>query len=229
MEEELNFLKTMNKAKYLIILFLFSFTSNIFSQKDEFFENIRSAMKEKPKVTFRLDSRNSFISNKRAKISSIKIGLDYQKKIRLGLSFSFLRSNFFIDREITENNINITVTTKLHLEYISVFADYVFFKNKKWEFNLPIQLGGGYSYLKYKYNDNKQITDKSFIIIYEANINGMYKLFKGLGVGAGTGYRIMLLGNPKIKEHFTSPIYIFRIKIFPFDFINLQNKTKAGV
>lgn len=209
-----------NKAKYIITIVLLLTINNLFSQKDEFFEDISLAMKQRPKITLRFDSRNSFISNKRAQISSIKIGLDYQKKIRLGLSFSFLRSNFYIDRKITENNTEQTVTTKLHLEYISIFADYVFFKNKKWEFNLPIQLGGGYNYLKYNHNNNKQIIDKSFIIIYEANINGMYKLFKGIGVGAGTGYRIMLLGNPNIKEHFTSPIYVFRIKFFPFDFIH---------
>ncbi len=215
-----------NKAKYIVLIILLLSINNLFSQKDEFFEDISLAMKERPKLTFRFDSRNSFISNKRAQISSVKIGLDYQKKIRLGLSFSFLRSNFYINRQITENNTDKTVTTKLHLEYLSVFADYVFFKNKKWEFNLPIQLGGGYSYLKYNQNNNKQIIDNSFIIIYEANINGMYKLFKGIGVGAGTGYRIMLLGNPNIKEHFTSPIYVFRVKLFPFDFIHKKETKK---
>jgi len=229
MEEKLNFQTMTNKAKHIIIIILLLTINNLFSQKDVFFEDISLAMKQKPKITFRFDSRNSFISNKRAQISSIKIGLDYQKKIRLGLSFSFLRSNFYIDREITENYTEQTVTTRLHLEYLSVFADYVFFKNKKWEFNLPIQLGGGYNYLKYNQNGNKQIIDKSFIIIYEANINGMYKLFKGIGVGAGTGYRIMLLGNPNIKEHFTSPIYVFRVKLFPFDFIHRKNTKKAGV
>jgi len=224
MEEKLSFLKMMNKAKYIILILIFLTINNLFSQKDEFFEDISLAMKEKPKITFRFDSRNSFISNKLALISSIKIGLDYQKKIRLGLSFSFLRTAFYIDREITENNKEQTVSTRLHLEYLSIFADYVFYKNKKWEFNLPIQLGGGYNYLKYKSNDKKYITDKSFIIIYEANISGMYKLMKGIGVGAGTGYRIMLLGNPNIKKHFTSPIYVFRVKFFPYDFFPKKNK-----
>ena len=215
-----NLLLYVNYKSYRIIIFalLFTITNNIFAQPDVFFKDISSAIKEKPKITFRFDSRNSFISNERAQISSVKIGLDYQKKIRLGLSFSFLRTVFKINREVFENDIKQTVSTKLHLEYLSVFADYVFYKNKKWEFNLPIQLGGGYNYLKYSLNNEKHIIDKSFIIIYEANINGMYKLIKGIGVGAGTGYRIMLLGNPKIKKHFTSPIYVFRVKIFPFDF-----------
>jgi len=219
MEEKLNFQKMMtNKTKYLIIFLFLITTNSLFSQKDEFFEDISLAMKEKPRITFRIDSRNSFISNKLALISSVKVGLDYQKKIRLGLSFSFLRTDFYIDREIIEDSKEQTVSSRLHLEYLSLFADYVFYKNKKWEFNLPIQLGGGYNYLKYKSENKKYITDKSFIIIYEANINGMYKLFKGIGVGAGTGYRIMLLGNPSIKKHFTSPIYIFRVKLFPYDF-----------
>ena len=41
----------------------------------------------------------------------------------------------------------------------------------------------------------------------------MYYVFPFLGVGAGIGYRIMLINNPYINEEFTAPIYNFKVKI----------------
>ncbi len=218
---------TFPKIKHIKVLMLF-FAMLLYSfalaQKDPFFDDISKAMQTKPRISFRIDSRNSFISNKVAVIRGYKIGLDYDKKIRLGLGFNRLQTNFTDNITVNENNENYTVSQRLHLEYISMFADYVFYKSDKWEFNLPIQLGGGYSYKKYKLQNKPYITDKDFVIIYEANINGLYKIFKWLGAGAGTGYRIMLKGNKNIKDYFNSPIYIFRVKIFPFEIIHLNKK-----
>ncbi len=209
-------------ASKTIALILFNFLSfnNLFCQKDQFFLDITQAFKEKPKITFRIDSRTSFISNNYATVESYKVGLDFQKKIFVGVSFSRLKTSIYINRDIALNTEKTTINAKLYLNYISIFADYVFFNKNKWEFELPIQLGGGYNYLKYKTNNDKYIFNKKFTIIYETNINGSYKLIKGLGIGAGTGYRIMFLANKDIGKHFTSPIYIFKIKFFPFDFFN---------
>jgi len=204
-----------------IYLALFSFVVEAQEQSDPFFADIAEAMKSKPKISFRIDSRNSFISNKIALVRGYKIGLDYAKKIRLGIGFNRLATDFVSDYSFLDGNEQIKVKPRLHLEYISLFADYVFYKSKKWEFNLPLQLGGGYSYRKYKLDGKANILDKEFVLIYEANINGLYKIFTGVGVGVGTGYRIMLVGNSKIKDHFNSPIYIFRVKIFPNEILAL--------
>jgi hypothetical protein len=37
---------------------------------------------------------------------------------------------------------------------------------------------------------------------------------KWFGVGAGVGYRLMLLDNPAKKHSFNSPIYTVKLKLF---------------
>ncbi len=217
----------MNKLKFIFLLLFVFFTISSFAQKrrDEFFYDIGQSLKSKPTFTFRFDNRNSFITNYRAWIYGVKIGLQFQNNFRTGLDFSMLHTGIYVDQNIEyEGEIYNAVSSKLHLEYASIFAEYVFYKTEKWEFSLPIQLGGGTSYFKYTIDNKNFINNRAPVIMYEANITGQYKLIKGLGVGTGIGYRIMLLSNPKINQHFTSPIFSLKVILYPFDFIKFNKE-----
>jgi len=214
----------MNKLKFIFILSFLFFTLSSVAQirKDEFFYEIGQSLKSKPTFTFRFDNRNSFITNYRAWIYGVKIGLQFENKFRTGLDFSMLHTGIYINQNIEYEGEMYNVSSKLHLEYASIFAEYVFYKTKRWEFSLPIQIGGGVSYFEYNI-DNKDFTNNMApVIMYEANVTGQYKLFKGIGVGTGIGYRIMLLSNPKINQHFTSPIFSLKLILYPFDFIHIN-------
>ncbi len=215
----------MSKTKFIFILLFIIYSLSSFSQKkkDEFFYEIGQSLKSKPTFTFRFDNRNSFITNYRAWIYGVKIGLQFKDKFRAGLDFSMLHTGIYINQNIEYNGeIYNEISSKLHLEYASIFAEYVFYKTSKWEFTLPIQIGGGVSYFKYDL-DNKTFTNNMApVIMYEANITGQYKIIKGIGVGTGIGYRIMLLSNPKINQHFTSPVFSLKLILYPFDFISIN-------
>ena len=215
----------MNKFAFVLIslFFIISIDTSAQKQKDEFFYDLGLALKKKPTLSFRFDNRNSFITNYRAWIYGVKIGLQFKDKFRTGLDFSMLHTGIYINQNVEyEGEIYNGVSSKLHLEYASIFAEYVFYKTPKWEFTLPIQIGGGVSYFKYNI-DNKSFTNNMApVIMYEANITGQYKIIKGIGVGTGIGYRIMLLSNPKINQHFTSPIFSLKVILYPFDFITIN-------
>lgn len=215
----------MNKFTFILITLLFILSIDSYSQKqkDEFFYDIGQALKKKPTFSFRFDNRNSFITNYRAWIYGIKLGLEYDNKIILGIDFSMLHTGIYVEQTIEQDNDTYIVNSKLHLEYGSVFAEYIFYRTRKWDFSLPIQIGAGTSYFSYNIDGVKHKNNMAPIIMYEANITGRYKIFKGLGVGTGIGYRIMLLSNPKINQHFTSPIFSLKVILYPFDFIKINN------
>ncbi len=157
-----------------------------------------------------LDNRNSFVSASRARISGVKFGLDYNTKFKLGMGIHFLRDSILKDQFVG----NDTITSNLNMTYINTYAEYVYYRSRKWEFSMPIHIGIGNTRYEYKYNDEKVEVNKKVVIIYEATLNGHYKIFKWVGISGGIGYRIMLKNNSAIEENFNSPIYHLGVKIF---------------
>ena len=199
---------------FLISLFIsFFFSINSFSQTKEYtdnedidmFEKINLALQTTPKFYFTFDTKNSFISNRRGSFLGFKGGLEYDELFRYGLGFNTLYNQTYanIVNGIKESD------EVLNFNYLSIFAEYIFYKdNPKIEFSMPIDLGFGYSWLS-----DKMSTTGHFQLLYEAQLNGMFFPFSFFGIGAGVGYRLMLINNPHINEHFTAPIYNFRAKL----------------
>ena len=175
-------------------------------------------MKTKPRLLLGFDIRNSFIENRGARIYSWKIGVEFNERFRIGGGFSHLVSNHHpsLDRVIFKANGKDTLATaKLRFNYITYFIDYVFYKRRKWEFSVPIQVGIGLSQYDYRDEDGTRHTiGQSGILLYEPAIFGTYKITKWFGLGMGAGFRIMLINNKGISSRFNSPIYIFKVKIF---------------
>jgi len=186
--------------------------------KAQFIDSIYSVMKTKPKIIFRFDSRNSFIDNSRAKIFGWKVGVEFDKRIRIGGGFSNLvdRHDPSLDKVIYESNgLDTFRIATLRFSYISYFIDYIFLNTRRWEFSVPIQLGFGGS--RYKYRDENaklQIHNAKSVLLFEPALSVQYKITKWIGLGTGAGYRLMLLNNKAIEKKFNSPIYIFKFKIF---------------
>lgn len=191
-------------------------------------DSIKLALKSKPKISFRFDNRHSFVSTYKSKINAIKIGAEYAYVFRMGLGYNQLIST--IERQEVLRNDGIpfdTVTSNLKLWFLTAYTEYVFFRTKRWEFSVPLQLGAGYSKFNYVFNDEKVTNRRHFIANYEAGITGHYKLLPGLGVGAGIGYQLMLIDNPAINENFNTPIYSFKIKLFLGELYRLAFKKKS--
>ncbi|MCI5054566.1 MAG: hypothetical protein MRY83_00520 [Flavobacteriales bacterium] len=193
--------------RHVIFLILITLCPcNLLAQSD-FIDSIRTSFSYKPKVDLRFDTRNSFITNLRVRILGVKIGLDYNRKSRIGLSYNWLGSDinqtFIHDSDV--------VNTELKLWYVSPYFEYTFYNQKKWELSTLLSFGLGRS--KYKFEDIA-LRNQTFAI-YEPYMLGQYSLLKWLGLSFGVGYRLLLHGHQYLPKNFSTPIYVLKLKLIP--------------
>ena len=108
--------------RYLFICFIF-FSLNVKSQDKE---------KKERKVKFQLsfDSRNSVFAGNTVKMNGLKIGVEIKKKHRTGFGFYNLRQPVIVEN-IDESGNQLELT----FGYNTIFYEYVFYRNDKWEFS----------------------------------------------------------------------------------------------
>lgn len=173
---------------------------------DDFFKLKRS-------IDIRLESRNSFINNRLISVNGFRAGLAYQRKLRIGGGFSWLnsdvKSNFYVPNSKGTSDLTIKY---LKFVYLCGYIDFVFYKTKRWQLSVPIQLGSGVAWFQenraYSYK-NKDA--KHFLLLYEPGITVQFKIFKWLGLGTDVAYRFTLKNTKKIGETLNSPTYSFKL------------------
>ncbi|HTF06124.1 MAG TPA: hypothetical protein VK826_18970 [Bacteroidia bacterium] len=157
------------------------------------------------------DSRNSFISNRRAHIWGIKVAAEFGELIQLGIGYNRLDDD--LTRSIYFTNTtgeSDSATGELRMDYWSWYARYVFYRKGRWKFSvIPFQLGIGRSRYVHEENEEKVFTNKKMIIVYETGFSVSFRIFRWLGVGSDVGVRWMVKDNPAIPEKFNSPQYAF--------------------
>lgn len=202
----------MSRFFLIISLVFISLLSDLHAQ---FVDSIRACLNKKPKLSLRLDNRNAFVAYYKERIVGIKIGVEFDTRFRVGGGYNFLDSRLSKPQLIyNAGAVADTVESVLKMSYFGYYIEYVFYRTKHWEFGIPIQLGFGNSRFDYAYLGKSYKTDRRFILVYESSIAGHYKIFPWIGIGAGIGYQLMLVGNPYIPENFNSPIYVLKLKIF---------------
>ena len=196
---------------FIILLSFFIFSSQGHAQ---LFDSIRTSFDYKPKFLLKFDTRNSFISNQYAKIHGIKVGLSFNKTTNIGIGYHWMPKRPLEPTLLNSNKID------LKFGYAVAFFEYNFYKSKYWSAEIPVQIGLG----KAQYDDlDLAITiGSSWIIIYEPAMTIEYKFLKYFGIGGGVGFRLAIKSNQQIKESFTAPEYILRVKIYSGDIYKEQ-------
>jgi hypothetical protein len=196
---------------FIILLSFFIFSSQARAQ---LFDSIRTSFDYKPKFLLKFDTRNSFISNQYAKIHGIKVGLSFNKTTNIGIGYHWMPKRPLEPTILNSNKID------LKFGYAVAFFEYNFYKSKYWSAEIPVQIGLG----KAQYDDlDLAITiGSSWIIIYEPAMTIEYKFLKYFGIGGGVGFRLAIKSNQQIKESFTAPEYILRVKIYSGDIYKEQ-------
>jgi len=213
--------------KTLMILFLFL---NCVVTKSQFLDTLHEVFNNKSNIDARLESRNSFINNQIISVSGLRLGVAFQRKLRVGGGVSWLRSDFK-DNFLVQNESGETkdIIKYLKLVYLAYYVDFVFYKTKRWQLSVPIQAGSGFSWWQvnkaYSFNSPEK---KYFLFLYEPGITAQFKATKWFGFGADVAYRFTLKNNKKIGEKLNSPTYSFKILIW-FDqlYYDLFPKSKV--
>ncbi|QYS87156.1 hypothetical protein JJC03_04180 [Flavobacterium oreochromis] len=160
-----------------------------------------------------MDNRFSSLRGTQISILGAKIGFQYKNKLRFGLGTSFILSPVeitYINKKTHTINDN-----KVSFWYGSLFLDWIFYKNHKWQCFVTEQIGFGKpSFVR---EVNEDIVRDTNIPLYVNEISGQanYKVLKWLGVGVGFGYRNILNSKAALKTTFDAPIYIGKIIVYP--------------
>jgi hypothetical protein len=179
----------------------------------QFLDSIKAVVKRKYSIDARLESRNSFIDNSLTTVSGARLGLAFQQKLRFGFGADWLKSDITktTQRVLPDRSVEKT-TYFLKWAYISAYVDFVFYKTKRWQLGVPIQIGLGQSWWQldrtYRFKTNEA---KYFVFIYEPGITAQFKVFKFFGLGADVAYRFCLKDNSKVGPKLTAPTYSFKL------------------
>jgi hypothetical protein len=184
-------------------------------------DSLRHVFQQKAVVTAKLDSRNSFVSGRGARVHGVKAGVSFGKRLSLGLGYNWIKQGVVsqevkVDGRVYDADVN--------LRYIAPFVEYSFYKKGNWEATVPVQIGFGRSFLQYNNGYQNERMFQQGVMLYEPGMTLEYKILNLVGVGAGLGYRIMLKNNRDIDHSFTSPMYVIRFRLI-FDEIYKQAKT----
>lgn len=193
------------------------FISSLLSANAQILDTIRASFHTKPKFFFQIGTYNSFVSNEPANTFGFKGGLEFNRRIRIGIGFYNLTSDIVKEKTITDVfDYDSTLNAQLEMYFIPVSFEYIFYHRNPWQLSVPLNIGAGKSYFWYYLNkegDRGRVDEKSAALM-TVSLEAQYKIFKWFGVGAGLGYRIMLKDNSNIDENFNSVIYNLGIRIF---------------
>lgn len=195
----------------LIIAFLLTFTCSFYLKSQDFEQELKTSLKTKPKVDFRLDSRSSFISTSGVRIFGVKLGLQYNNKLSIGLGYNQLISG--IENKSIDFD-GVKYTGNLQYNYVSPYIEYIFYEDRKWELSIPVQFGFGNAFYENTTDAGPKRFNVKRVVSYEPAITFQYRILKYFGAGMGVGYRLMIIPNNEIKERFTSPVYLFKFKFY---------------
>lgn len=190
------------KKVYIFLFVVFSVLV-----KAQYLDSLHEVFHHKSSIDARLESRYSFINNQIISVTGVRLGVAFQRKLRIGGGLSWLKSNY----ETRFYPVNIygkrdTLIRYLKFGYLCFYIDFVFYKAKHWQLSVPIQAGAGMLWLQRGTQYNLYGTDrKYFLALYEPGITAQFKVFKWFGLGADVAYRFSLKNNKKIRKHYDAP------------------------
>ena len=173
--------------------------------KGQFLDTFKVFLRSKPSIDARLESRYSFFSNTATKVSGVRAGLSFRRKLRVGMGYSWLSGDVSDKKKLTGlNGETVSVDNYLKFGYLCFYADFVFFKSKRWQLSVPIQAGTGLAWFQHSYNGEKVRSRKHFLLLYEPGITVQFKALTWCGLGLDMGYRFALKNTHNVGEKLNS-------------------------
>lgn len=164
------------------------------------------------------DTWGTFVEGRSVNMQSLKAGLEFGGKMSLGLSYSWLSSNYA--HEITLSNK--LWQAQYELRYFGPYFDFEFFHRGRWVGSIPIQLGLGKSFLRYTDEQGNQLKlNTAPVLVYEPAMSFRYNVANLVELGAGVGYRFMLKNNQSIGLPVASPNFVVMVSFVPEGWMDL--------
>ncbi len=168
---------------------------------------------KKWKADFVLDFRKTLVSNTQVTMGGLRFGAEYRRVHRFGIGLYGLgkgvttSSLLEVDTAIVESNLNMS--------YASLFYERVLFFNPKWEWSATIHQGAGTIKGSYRYRNTSEwinYEDKR-VRPFEISTTGYYHITWWCSVGAGVGYRYMRRTLEEVRDVYSAPVAIVRLRV----------------
>lgn len=191
-----------------IILIVFILIAGI--GKGQILDSLHKDFAGKKSFDFGYDSRNSFIDHNRVNVQSLKIGVDFGR-ISIGGGISWLTTKITDNKVIHDKEINrdTSVSRQLSFSYLCYYVEYTYYKSRRWELSIPMQIGVGKIGYMYNYKGVKTLSDAGYCFVYEPEVDVRFKIFRWVGLEADVGYRLLIKNDPLVKKTFNSPLFSF--------------------
>lgn len=219
-------------------VFILCFLLAAICSKAQLLDTLQSLFKQPYSIDARLESRNGFIDNQLTSVTGARLGFAFKRKLRLGCGISWLKTqgsgwlqsdvkrDFYYTNSLGKTD---TVTKYLKLAYFCLYADFVFYKTKRWQLSVPIQIGmGGIWYHPEKLYTFRRGDHKSFLFLYEPGITIQYKVFQWAGLGTDVAYRFAIQDRDKSGKRLSSPSLTFKLLLW-FDQLFFQLFPKSEI
>lgn len=208
----------------IIIFVLLSFFA-----KGQFLDTFKVFLHSRPSIDARLESRYSFMNNSPTKVSGLRLGLSFKRKLRVGIGYSWLDTPVY-DKEIVKDELGKPkiITSFFKFGYVCYYADFVFHKTKRWQLSVPIQVGTGMYWTRY--NDGEKITNskKRLLLFYEPGITIQYKMTRWCGLGLDICARLALRNTNYVSNKLNSFVLAPKLLIL-FDQIFYMAAPKSKI
>lgn len=170
---------------------------------------INEAMATKPKVFVGLDGRRSLLEGRTVRLLGVKLGLDFNHRVRTGITYHFLTTD--VEKSFIQTNAlgqSDTIQSSLEFGYLSWKFEYIFFSKKRWQFSVPLYMGIGSA----SFSDLEET--EGGVLLSELSLQGHFKIFPWLGLGGGIGYRYLWIRDTNIDDNLNGLVYMTYIKFF---------------
>lgn len=198
---------------------LFLFSCPCFGQMISLRDSLAKAFDSEPRLVAHLNGRFSLVSGRGARFQGVKVGFAFGEQLELGMSYNWLASRKRL------NPLEETFSDEARFRYVAPYITFRFMFREHWRISTPVQLGIGQSYLVRNFpEEGSEKRGFGASVIYEPGMRIEYLFLKYFRVGAGVGYRLMLLNNKEINYAFTAPTFSI---LFGADFGKIIDDLKA--
>jgi hypothetical protein len=167
-------------------------------------------IKKRVNLDVRFETQNSFAATEYVFFWGLKLGIDLDRRVKFGFGYTWLQSRYFSDRFDPDKYPSTNRMAQPRFRYYSAYMEYDFYKEGRWEFSAPVEMGFGYSFYR---NDDVSKMGRGFNWMTIFGLNTTYMFSKWVGFGVGVGYRIVLLRNKQMDDQFSAPYYQVKLKI----------------
>jgi hypothetical protein len=216
------------KIILLVIFCLFGLQSFAQLTKQQKYDSLRAKLvadssriyrEKKYKFLLALDNRNSFVhTNKKVSvgIQGIQLGVVINDKHSIALGFYSALGHQTAHAQDDQSNRTVKVNTKMG--YATLFYEYEFFENKRWDIGVPVEIGSGYYQTSVTDSADRPIptfhdTLRRNIVLLGTGLDITFKIWRWLGLNAMGGYRIVGGNEPK-KINLNGVFYSYGVQIY---------------